>query len=147
MDGCILDIFCHHYQETSEKANELLQYMALIWEARCGGSLAWRIHDENFRMRQAVQPQSWSSINSDLWLRTMTLQPHPQQSAHVVPTSASMAHRPTHNVFTPASAPNRRSVRPCFDFNSIRGCTFKTCKYDHVCLACIHTASTSVRGH
>ena len=103
-------------------ANELLHYMSLIRdaEARSQGSLAWVAYDENFRMRQSVQPQSWAKINTDLWLRSMTLQ---ASSPPPVPVPS----KPNHQAIRPG--------KPCFDFNS-RGCTFHRCKYDHVCTAC-----------
>ena len=105
-----------------EKAVELLQYMALIREAeaRAQGSFAWMQYDKNFRMRQAVQPQSWAKINSDLWLRAMTF---PALS------------QPLTTSFNRYSS-NKPRLRPCFDFNSPRGCSFKPCKYDHLCTAC-----------
>ena len=107
-----------------EKAGELLQYMSLIREAesRSTGSTAWRAYDESFRMRQAIEPMSWSKIHPDLWLRTMTLQ------ASSLPKPASTGQAFYHS--------RRPTVRPYYDFNSVRGCTFKQCKYDHVCLAC-----------
>ena len=109
-------------KKNPEKAVELLQYMALIREAeaRAQGSFAWRQYDENFRMRQAVQPQSWAKINSDLWLRAMTF---PALS------------QPLTTSFNRYSS-NKPRLRPCFDFNSPRGCSFKPCKYDHLCTAC-----------
>jgi len=124
-------------KKSPEKAGDLVQYMALIREAetRSGGSLAWQHYDEGFRMRQALRPQPWSSMNSDLWMKTMGSLTHSQQPGYMsAPTSA--INRAANDAPTVASAPKRRSIRPCFDFNAIRGCTFKMCKYDHVCLGC-----------
>ena len=111
--------------KSPNKANELLQYMAIIREAesRSAGSYSWRAYDEAFRMRQALQPQSWSEINADLWLRMMTLPAHP----------ASLSR--------PSVTPPAPKLRPCFQFNSSNGCSFRQCKFDHVCLACRGTHS------
>ena len=107
-----------------EKAPELLQYMSLIREAesRSKGSFAWRTYDENFRMRQAIRPESWAKINPDLWLWSMTLPALSQ------PTSTSRMNTNPH--------PVKQRVRPCFDYNSVKGCSFRQCKYDHMCMAC-----------
>ena len=43
------------------KIQDLLQYMAIIWEAanRSPPSMTWRTYDEQFRLRQAASPQPW----------------------------------------------------------------------------------------
>jgi hypothetical protein len=107
------------------KEGDMFQYMALIREAesRSGSSLAWKIYDENFRMRQAVKPQSWAEINSDLWLRTMMLAVNSQPPS-LGPSMPSDRYA------------NNRHTKTCWDFNNARGCSFKNCKFDHVCLAC-----------
>ena len=98
--------------------------MSLIREAesRSKGSFAWRTYDENFRMRQAIRPESWAKINPDLWLRSMTLPALSQ------PTSTSQMNM--------NPQPAKQRVRPCFDYNSVKGCSFRQCKYDHMCMAC-----------
>ncbi|MES9883961.1 MAG: hypothetical protein ABW185_24190 [Sedimenticola sp.] len=99
-------------------ASELLEYMSIIREAesRSSGSFAWRLYDENFRMRQAVKPQSWAKINPDLWLRTMT------NAGNATPDLR-------------LSSYNRRPTGLCLDYNN-KGCFFRSCKYTHRCTAC-----------
>ena len=127
-------------QKSPELALDLLQYMSLIREAetRSHGSMAWLSYDESFRMRQAIYPQSWSKINSDLWLRAMTLPAFPQPS---IPMSYKSNNLPAFpQPTTPTSPRFNNQPKPfgniCFEFNSLPGCTFKKCRYLHVCLAC-----------
>ena len=61
-------------------------------------------------MRQAIQSNVWSNINADLWLRTMTLPASSQAGAN------SQPHVNSGSAFKPRQ-------RPCFDFNSVRGCS------------------------
>ena len=59
--------------EYPQKTQELLKYMSVIQEA--ASRSPWfqcRSYDEQFRLRQALQVQSWAVINSDLWLRCLS---------------------------------------------------------------------------
>ncbi len=108
-------------------AGDLLQYMAIIREAegRSSGSMSWKTYDENFRMRQAIKPQSWASIHPDLWLRTMTL---------TTSTTTGLYDKHPLNVTRNAG---RRPQGLCQEFNREQnGCTWKNCKYNHKCQAC-----------
>ncbi|MCU7801312.1 MAG: hypothetical protein KZQ70_14565, partial [gamma proteobacterium symbiont of Lucinoma myriamae] len=100
-----------------QKTFELLQYMSVIREAaNKQGGLSWRIYDEQFRIRQAAFPSSWSTINSDLWLRVMS---GPGQGV----TSTAQI-----NTVQPKKS-------ACFDFN--KGyCRWMPCKFDHCCSVC-----------
>jgi len=71
MDGCLYYIFSHIYYMFTAKFpcnyQELLHCMFNIREcaARQGGT-TWITYDEQFRLRQAQSPQSWSLINNNL---------------------------------------------------------------------------------
>lgn len=55
-----------------EKTLEILHYMYNIREcAKYQGGGAWKVYDEQFRLRQAANPTPWSQINNDLWWRCM----------------------------------------------------------------------------
>ena len=112
-------------QKFPEMSADLLQYLSLIREAesRSHGSKAWLTYDERFRMRQALYPQSWAKINMDLWLRSMTWQ------ASFQPSSTTTTPKSNHTLQPISSG-------LCFKFNSAAGCSFRRCKYDHLCSAC-----------
>jgi hypothetical protein len=95
----------------ADKMYEMLHYMFNIREcALRQGGVAWRTYDEQFRLRQAISPASWSKINNDLWWRCMQLRPL-------------------------SKAPSSSVRYPCNDFN--RGsCSWRNCKFAHVCNTC-----------
>lgn len=97
-----------------ERTQELLQYMNVIREAASRStSFAWRNYDEQFRLRQAINIQPWGQLNTDLWLRVMTL-----SANSTVPFEHSSFNR-----------------LKCLDFN--HGiCNFKGCKFLHACSHC-----------
>ena len=97
------------------KIQDLLQYVAIIREAanRSPPSMAWRTYDEQFRLRQATNPQPWGKINADLWLRIMSM-PSIQSN------------------YCPSPAPSRGT---CLDFNN-SFCNWQNCKYIHACSFC-----------
>ena len=76
-----------------EQACDLLHYMNTIRDAEsmCGGSYGWMTYDENFRMRQAVKPQSWARTHSELWLKTIGT---PLSSAFFMNQAIPVLHRP-----------------------------------------------------
>lgn len=131
-DAFIVFMFIH-MKKFPDKCGDLLQYCALIREAesRSGGSMAWRTYDENFRMRQALQAQSWASLNYDLWLRIMSFTSE-QTPAVAASASAGQAYS------TPSNGEGKRRQSPgiCYHFNKAKGCSYKTCRFTHVCLAC-----------
>lgn len=96
------------------KAHELLQYMSIIREAATRNvGLSWRTYEEQFRLRQAKNLQSWAKINSDLWLRVLSM-------------GNSVANVP------PKSKPNTST---CNYFNQ-GYCSYKPCRFPHVCSHC-----------
>ena len=105
-----------------DKAPQLLHYMFVIREAavRQRGH-CWCEYDEQFRIRQANNPSSWSVINNDLWWRCMQLP---------VPVSSSTTSAPT--VF-PASSSKSYT---CFDFNKGVCHWPSPCKFPHTCSSC-----------
>ena len=113
-------IFSHIYlQKYPSKAPELLQYMSVIREAAIGqAGLAWCSYDEQFRLRQAIEPRPWDVINADLWLRIMTLGNRPGMPGRAVSATQSSA-----------------SQLHCLDFNNNQ-CLRSFCKYAHVCANC-----------
>ena len=95
------------------KMQEILHYMSIIREAATRSfSLSWRTYDEQFRIRQASNVQSWAKLNSDLWLRVMTA-----------------------NTYALQSGPSHWPKAHCLDFNN-GFCSFKPCKFTHACSHC-----------
>ncbi|MEW8547619.1 MAG: hypothetical protein AB2693_29275, partial [Candidatus Thiodiazotropha sp.] len=109
-----------YLEQFPEKTHELLKYMSVIREAanRHAG-FGWRNYDEQFRLRQAAQVQSWGTINSDLWLRCFSSnQPNQASSSYSNPYSSAGSKPP-----------------PCLDFN--KGvCQWTFCRYTHACSVC-----------
>lgn len=118
-----------YLKKHGDKVFELIQYMSVIREAEARHkSLAWKIYDEQFRLRQSQDLQSWARINSDLWLRTMTCSDVGQVFAHE-PRAAKPRGAFTGDQF-------RRSTGVCIDYNNQEGCHFRACRYRHICGAC-----------
>jgi len=97
------------------KKQELLHYMFNIREcaARQGGT-TWITYDEQFKLRQAQSPQSWSLINNDLWWRCMLVQ-----------DNSAQALQPTH-------AKHKYS---CNDYNNNVG-RWPNCRFSYSCSHC-----------
>lgn len=96
-----------------DKTQDLLQYMNIIREAAArSSSLSWRTYDEQFRLRQSTNPQPWGKLNSDLWLRVMTVS---SASTQLESLRVSKAH--------------------CLDFNN-GFCPYNPCKFTHTCSNC-----------
>lgn len=102
-----------YLKQFPNKAHELLQYMSIIREAAMRGNtgLSWRLYDEQFRLRQAIQVQSWAQINSDLWLR-------------VLGTSVS------------TNPPKQKPQTNTCDFFNQGHCSYNPCRFPHVCSHC-----------
>ena len=66
MNGCISH-FCIYLPKKSPcKMQEILHYMSIISEAVAHSfSLSWRTSDEQFRVRQPSNVQSWAKLNID----------------------------------------------------------------------------------
>lgn len=105
---------CIYLKKFPNKTQELLQYMSIIREAasRSNTGLSWRLYDEQFRLRQAIELQSWDRINANLWLR-------------VLGTSMS----------TPAAKPRMPGTNTCNFFNQGH-CSYNPCRFPHVCSHC-----------
>ena len=102
-----------YLKQHPNKVQEILQYMNIIREAASRShSLAWRSYDEQFRVRQASNVQSWAKIHPDLWLRIMT--------SHTSSTEPHVSQRPLAN---------------CLDFNN-GFCSFNPCRFKHACSNC-----------
>ena len=96
----------------SDKIHEMLHYMYNIREcALRQGGFSWREYDEQFRLRQAISPASWSQINNDLWWRCMQVKDAPKL----------------------VQSRTRRFT--CNDFNS-GNCSWPNCKFLHACSTC-----------
>lgn len=98
------------------KTHEMLHYMYNIREcAKYQGGEAWKVYDEQFRLRQALNPSPWSQINNDLWWRCMQVR-HPNNGTQNKPATQSFMYS-------------------CNDFNS-GVCRWPNCKFAHVCSKC-----------
>lgn len=96
-----------------DKTQDLLQYMNIIREAASRSPpLSWRTYDEQFRLRQSTNPQPWGKLNSDLWLRVMTV------------SASAVQHESL-----------RVSKAHCLDFNN-GFCPYNPCKFAHNCSNC-----------
>lgn len=103
-----------YIKEHPNKVGEMIQYMSLIREAaQRQGGYSWRLYDEQFRIRQAVSPGSWGSLNQDLWLRCMSI----KDQASVQPQMV------------------QQKSNTCNDYNQGH-CYWFNCKYQHKCSNC-----------
>ena len=109
--------------EHPSAALQLIRYISLIREAsQKYVGFGWRVYDEQFRLRQAIELKSWGEIRSDLWLRCFSGQSavFSQPHAHYAPT---------------ALTGNRVSGPKCIDFNTGQ-CHWSNCRYQHACFIC-----------
>lgn len=98
------------------KMHEMLHYMNNIREcAKYQAGEAWKVYDEQFRLRQALHPAPWSQINNDLWWRCMQLKPQ----------NYGVQTRPATQNFSYS----------CKDFNN-GVCRWPNCKFTHACSKC-----------
>jgi len=103
-----------YLEKHPDTALEILHYMFTIREcASHRGGYAWRLYDEQFRLRQAAMPSSWAQINNDLWWRCMLLDDR-------------------------TAPPKQSSSMPkftCNEFNN-SNCRWPNCKFSHACANC-----------
>lgn len=110
------------------RTREILKYIHTIRLAasRFGGD-AFRLYDEQFRIRQARHPNnSWATVNAELWLTIMI--PSQTNAIHVAPTQPQ---------YHPKTGKNAR-LSPtgiCYDYNG-KGCSRLRCKFPHRCSSC-----------
>ncbi|XP_048257374.1 uncharacterized protein LOC125383202 [Haliotis rufescens] len=107
-----------------EQIQGMLKYMNTI---RLGASrhtgIGWRTYDEQFRLRQARNPQnSWGSINVELWMLYMQV---PSQNFSSFPRNDSQSFH----------VQNTNTNSTCHDYN-YRYCSRDKCKFKHTCSKC-----------
>lgn len=106
-------------------AGGLLAHLRQVGQLTGSGlGLAWKEYDESFRRARETAPHlhPWGvpATSSALWLQA-------------VARGIGGAARPGPSAPRPASAGR---FRPCFAFNSPKGCTSRPCQYQHLCRAC-----------
>lgn len=108
----------------------MLQYVkTLRMAAYTTPGNGWINYDEQFRLRKAISPNMpWGELKSALWLTTVGNASYGNQNQN----SSIVNHH------TQQSQHHRINL-PCFDFNSGR-CTWRNCKYLHVCALCKSSA-------
>ncbi len=132
------------------RVQELLKYANVVRTAasRCGnGSFAWRLYDQNFRLRMQAQPQrSWGVIDGELWALYVSAPVRRNSlfnSGGMRPTgvrfSAGGGQRQLRynnqfgGVQSAVQSPGKKPV--CFDYNR-NGCFRASCIYAHRCIKC-----------
>ena len=114
------------------KIQEILQYMNIIREAASRSvTFTWRSYDEQFRLRQESEVQSWGKINSDLWLRLMTSSTVTSNIPQNTQPGALTGGRSS----TGNSQYDNHVLGTCFDFND-GFCPRTVCKFKHICSNC-----------
>ena len=113
-----------YIQKHATRAIELLKYASIIKHAhRSFGGWGWKVYDEQFRSRQALQPnRSWASIDAELWLLVLSPIRTPFRSGGPLQRERG--------------GPSNY-VKLCFSFNK-GGCKRKDCRFPHICSKC-HT--------
>ena len=107
------------------RASELLEYMSLIrYAARYHKGLGWCVYDIKFRQKAATNKAlKWSTIDSQLWLKTFTVAPSLLKEDIGVfqsgPSSSSTSKGPEN--------------RTCHNFNRGVPCARTPCSYAHKC--------------
>ena len=107
------------------RASELLEYMSLIrYAARYHKGLGWCVYDIKFRQKAAINKSlKWSTIDSQLWLKTFTVAPLLlKEDIRVFQSGPSSSS-------TSKGAENRT----CHNFNRGVPCARTPCLYAHKC--------------
>ncbi len=121
----------------STRAIEMLKYMDTIRSAaHQSGGMGWRTYDEQFRLKQAVNPaQSWAIIDSELWLRVLL---SPRQLNFRPSTSSRFAKdfQQQFRAASPSSSQQGGNVGMCFAYNRNGFCNRPQCQYAHRCTQC-----------
>lgn len=95
----------------TSKYQDMLKYMHDV-RTGAGRSSGWKIYDEQFRLKLAMDPtKSWSAIDTELWVMYMV---------------------GGHNM-APAGV---QGVNKCYMFNFQGFCGRKHCTYAHLCIKC-----------
>ncbi|MES9881499.1 MAG: hypothetical protein ABW185_11520, partial [Sedimenticola sp.] len=109
-----MDIYVQKYPG---EISGLLSYCNLVRDLeRAHGVAAFNFYDRTFRAHRQSQPLPWGRMHTELWVKATTL-------------SASAAG-------SGVASPLQRSKKSCHNFNKVSGCTFRNCKYAHVCSFC-----------
>ena len=96
------------------RTQELLKYMSVIREAAATHPTgAWRMYDEQFRLKQSIRLRPWDKLDADLWIKIMSK----QQAGFRKPVAQT-------------AGPLK-----CRDFNG-GICKWNPCKFAHVCMLC-----------
>ncbi|VDH91302.1 Hypothetical predicted protein [Mytilus galloprovincialis] len=112
----------------SGRLQELLKYMSVV---RLGAkknpnNLGWKLYDEQFRLRKALDPaSSWAIVDSELWLLYMA-DSSGTQNLEVVSSG--------YNTFSANRNVNKKSK--CYAFNYNGKCFNSFCQYSHACIQC-----------
>lgn len=107
------------------RSSEFLEYMSLIrYAARYHSGLGWCVYDIKFRQKAATNKSlKWSTIDSQLWLKTFTVAPLLlKEDIGVFPAGPSLP-----------STPRGNDSRTCFNFNRGVPCARTPCPYAHKC--------------
>ncbi|XP_043217238.1 uncharacterized protein LOC122379263 isoform X2 [Amphibalanus amphitrite] len=115
-----------YVQSRPAAAAGLMAHMRQVGQLTGAGlGLAWREYDEAFRKAREVAPQchEWGTTasSSPLWLQAV---------ARGIGTAARVGNPPVRPVETPMR------FRPCFAYNTARGCPARSCRYQHACRTC-----------
>ena len=130
-----MSIYIRKYKDC---AVELTQYMATIRDAAATSSgTGWRSYDEQFRLRQAFDRLPWDKVITNLWVKLII----PRNAVVAAqPVLSLPTQMPTQTVMSsPSPSPQisyGNADQICRYFNSRTGCTFRVCRFSHVCSAC-----------
>ena len=108
------------------RAAKLLEYLSLIWyAAKYHRGLGWCVYDVKFRQKAAADKFiKWSTIDSQLWLKTFTVAPSLMKEELGFFQSG------------PSSMPSTvrgNEYRTCHNFNKGFSCARTPCPYAHRC--------------
>ena len=116
------------------RAIKMLKYIDTVRSAaRQFGGYGWRTYDEQFRLKQALNPtQSWATIDSELWLRFL-LAP---RSRNFRPSSSNFTFQQHYRAGSSGLSQQQGSKFGfCFAYN--RGyCGRQNCQFAHKCTQC-----------
>ena len=120
------------------RAREMLKYMAVIRQAARDFQGNWRRYDKEFRLRQAKRPsRSWASIDTDLWLLTMSGANYSRHaSAEGISPGLSNQSEGVGNLTAQASSQSMKKKSLVCYFYQKNKCNRSSCKYEHKCETC-----------
>ncbi|CAC5421071.1 unnamed protein product [Mytilus coruscus] len=112
----------------SGRLQELLKYMSVVrlGAKRNPNNLGWKLYDEQFRLRRALDAaSSWAIVDPELWFLYMA-DSSGTQNLGVVSSG--------YNAFSANRNLNRRLK--CYAFNYNGKCFNSFCQYNHACIQC-----------